>query len=178
MTSYELISIIIASVSAIIAVLSVLSARKANTLSSSGIETSLRSLIENGRNIVNTISITMAPLLAQKDEKSFSEIQRKELDIYKGLFKSAVESWLNTYEEACAKYIDNKIDKTKTIGLGDQLVTDILGFNRLGVYSILVKTIDKKTQKWYTKINRLREIKILKEIKKINPNIGRKIEEL
>ena len=113
MTSYELISIIIASVSAIIAVLSVLSARKANTLSSSGIETSLRSLIENGRNIVNTISITMAPLLAQKDEKSFSEIQRKELDIYKGLFKSAVESWLNTYEEACAKYIDNKIDKTR-----------------------------------------------------------------
>ena len=73
---------------------------------------------------------------------------------------------------------DNKIDKTNTIGLGDQLVTDILGFNRLGVYSILVKTIDKKTQKWYTKINRIREIKILKEIKKINPNIGRKIEEL
>ena len=72
MTSYELISIIIASVSAIIAVLSVFSAIKANTLSSSGIETSLRSLIENGRNIVNTISITMAPLLAQKDEKSFS----------------------------------------------------------------------------------------------------------
>ena len=62
--------------------------------------------------------------------------------------------------------------------IGDQLVTDILGFNRLGVYSILVKTIDKKTQKWYTKINRIREIKILKEIKKINPNIGRKIEEL
>ena len=74
--------------------------------------------------------------------------------------------------------IENEIDKTKTIGLGDQLVTDILGFNRLGVYSILVKTIDKKTQKWYTKINRIREIKILKEIKKINPNIGRKIEEL
>ena len=64
------------------------------------------------------------------------------------------------------------------IALGDQLVTDILGFNRLGLYSVLVKTIDKKTQKWYTKINRLREKKILKNIKKTNSEIYRKIEEI
>lgn len=77
------------------------------------------------------------------------------------------------------KYLsDNNINKNETIGLGDQLVTDILGFNTLGVYSILVKTIDKKTQKWYTKINRIREKAIIKNIKKINPKIGRKIEEL
>lgn len=64
------------------------------------------------------------------------------------------------------------------IALGDQLVTDILGFNRLNLYSVLVKTIDKKTQKWYTKINRLREKKILKNIKKSNYEIYRKIEEI
>ena len=73
---------------------------------------------------------------------------------------------------------DNDLSKELIIALGDQLVTDILGFNRLGLYSVLVRTIDKKTQKWYTKINRLREKKILKNIKKTNSEIYRKIEEI
>lgn len=78
-----------------------------------------------------------------------------------------------------AKFLDeNNLNKELIIALGDQLVTDILGFNRLGLYSVLVKTIDKKTQKWYTKINRLREKKILKNIKKTNSEIYRKIEEI
>lgn len=72
----------------------------------------------------------------------------------------------------------NNINLNEAIALGDQLVTDILCFNRLGLYSVLVKTIDLKTQKWYTKINRLREKNILKKIKKDNNEIYRKIEEL
>ena len=71
-----------------------------------------------------------------------------------------------------------ELDKTKIIAVGDQLVTDILCFNRLNLQSVLVKTIDSKTQKWYTKINRLRETSILKKMKKKNPEIYRKIEEL
>ena len=51
--------------------------------------------------------------------------------------------------------------------MGDQLVTDISGFNKLGVDSILVKTIDQKNQKWYTKINRLREKNILSILQKL-----------
>lgn len=70
------------------------------------------------------------------------------------------------------------IQKDEVIAIGDQLVTDIQAYNAAGFYSVLVNTIDKKTQKWYTKINRLREKKIIKEIKKENPDIGRKIEEL
>ena len=78
-----------------------------------------------------------------------------------------------------ARFLDeNNLDKELIIALGDQLVTDILGFNRLGLYSVLVKTIDKKTQKWYTKINRLREKRILNNIKKTNNEIYRKIEEI
>ena len=64
--------------------------------------------------------------------------------------------------------IDNNLKKEEIICIGDQLVTDILGFNKLGVDTILVKTIDQKNQKWYTKINRLREKKILKKIKKVD----------
>lgn len=72
----------------------------------------------------------------------------------------------------------HNINKEEVIGIGDQLVTDILGFNKLEVYSILLKTIDKKTQKWYTKINRIREKTIIKRIKKVNFEVGRKIEKL
>ncbi len=63
---------------------------------------------------------------------------------------------------------NNNLKKEEIISMGDQLVTDISGFNKLGVDSILVKTIDQNNQKWYTKINRLREKNILKKIKKVD----------
>ena len=66
-------------------------------------------------------------------------------------------------------------DLNEVIFLGDQLVTDIACANNLGIDSILVKTIDFKTQKWYTKINRIREKKIIKKINEINPEIANKI---
>lgn len=52
--------------------------------------------------------------------------------------------------------------------IGDQMLTDIKGANKALVKAILVKTIILKKQKWYTKINRLREKGILKKIKLIN----------
>lgn len=106
MTIYEFISIFISVISFIVAY-------RAHTLSSSAGEISLRSLVENGRNEVNALTAKMAHLLALKENNSLTEVQAEELNIYTGLFKSAVESWLNTYEEACAKYIDNKIDKKR-----------------------------------------------------------------
>lgn len=60
------------------------------------------------------------------------------------------------------------ISLNEVVFLGDQLVTDIACANRAGIDNILVKTIDWKHQKWYTKINRLREIFILKKMLKID----------
>lgn len=73
---------------------------------------------------------------------------------------------------------ENNINKTEVISIGDQLVTDILGFNKLGVDTILVKTINMDNQKWYTKINRLREKNILKKIKKVDCEKYNQIKEL
>lgn len=50
--------------------------------------------------------------------------------------------------------------------VGDQLMTDIFGANRYGAYSVLVNPIKRKTEKWYTKINRKIEVKMLQKIKK------------
>ena len=72
----------------------------------------------------------------------------------------------------------NNIKLEETIFLGDQLVTDIACANNLGIHSILVKTIDIKHQKWYTKINRLREKRIIKMMMKENPEIAKAILEL
>lgn len=63
---------------------------------------------------------------------------------------------------------ENNIKKEEIISIGDQIVTDIVGFNSLGVDTILVKTINQKKQKWYTKINRSREKRILRKIKKVD----------
>ena len=56
-------------------------------------------------------------------------------------------------------------DKDKVIVIGDQLMTDIWAANRFGVYNILVNPLKKKTEKWYTKINRKTEYKMLDKIK-------------
>ncbi len=53
----------------------------------------------------------------------------------------------------------------QTVVIGDQLLTDILGGNRLGLYTILVMPISEK-EHWKTKINRTIERKVLGWMKK------------
>lgn len=60
------------------------------------------------------------------------------------------------------------IDISKTILIGDQLLTDIKCANKLGIDSALVKSISRKSEKWYTRINRLRERKIINKIARID----------
>lgn len=72
---------------------------------------------------------------------------------------------------------DNGFLKEEIIYLGDQLVTDIAGANNAGLDCALVSTIDTSSQKWYTKLNRLREKKIIKNIKKVDSLLAKRIEE-
>lgn len=58
-----------------------------------------------------------------------------------------------------------------TLVIGDQLVTDILGANRLGAYAILVNPIERKTEKWYTRMNRRLEEKMLAKIARQRPAV-------
>ena len=53
--------------------------------------------------------------------------------------------------------------------IGDQLMTDVLGGNRMGFKTILVKPVIPKSDIWMTKINRLFEKWILKSIAKKQP---------
>jgi uncharacterized protein len=54
--------------------------------------------------------------------------------------------------------------------IGDQIMTDVYGAKRLKLQVVLVLPIKKKSEKWYTKVNRYLENRILRRIEKEHPN--------
>ncbi len=72
----------------------------------------------------------------------------------------------------------NHINKDETVFIGDQILTDIKVANRLHIDSILVKSLVRSSEKWYTKVNRLREAAILQKIKIEDPVKFEQIERL
>ncbi|NLD26214.1 MAG: YqeG family HAD IIIA-type phosphatase [Acholeplasmataceae bacterium] len=62
------------------------------------------------------------------------------------------------------------------IAIGDQLITDVLGANLHGIEAILVNPLKLRSEKWFTKINRKIEERILRKIKNRHPEIHAKIE--
>jgi len=64
------------------------------------------------------------------------------------------------------KLAKNNYTSDQIIFVGDQLMTDIYCANRYKAYSILVNPILRKTEKWYTKLNRKIEEKMILKIKK------------
>lgn len=63
------------------------------------------------------------------------------------------------------KMASRKYDKAEIMELGDQLMTDVCGSRRLGIYTILVQAIDKKTEKLVTRFNRFWERLVIRFIK-------------
>ncbi len=68
------------------------------------------------------------------------------------------------------KMLDVKVEKSEIMFVGDQLMTDVYGAKRFGINVTLVEPIKRKTEKWYTKINRYIETKMLKKIQKKYPD--------
>ncbi len=64
------------------------------------------------------------------------------------------------------KMFNNKYKKDEVIAIGDQLMTDVKGANKMGFYSILIRAIEKKTDVLSTRINRFFERRVLKKVKK------------
>lgn len=78
------------------------------------VELEMRQAIENAKSKVNDISIVMAPLVAREEsEQGLSVEDAKTLEIYRKNFNAAVQTLMNTYDDACSKYIDGKVDKIR-----------------------------------------------------------------
>ncbi len=66
------------------------------------------------------------------------------------------------------KLSKNQYSVNEVVVIGDQLMTDVYGANRFGAYNILVNPLKRKTEKWYTRLNRKIEVKMLEKIKRKN----------
>ncbi len=65
---------------------------------------------------------------------------------------------------------NKRFEKPQTLVIGDQIMTDVFGANRTGIDVCLVKPIKKKSEKWYTKLNRKVEEKMLEKIARKDPD--------
>ena len=81
------------------------------------------------------------------------------------------------YAHKVKKFLkNNNINNyNEIIMIGDQLVTDNLCANNVGVESILIKSISRESEKLYTIINRWREPLIVKRIARKNPEYAAQI---
>lgn len=60
-----------------------------------------------------------------------------------------------------------KFSQSEVTIIGDQIVTDIYGGNKMGIFTVLVKPINNK-ELFFTKINRVIEKQIIKKLEKKN----------
>ena len=82
-------------------------------------------------------------------------------------FLASAKKPLKSGFKKALKYLD--INSEHVVMIGDQLMTDIYGAKRMKLKAILVNPIKRKSEKWYTKINRKLEKKMLKKAKKKYP---------
>lgn len=77
------------------------------------VELEMRQAIENAKTKLNDIALLMAPLVSKEDAESLDDEAKSTLTYYRKNFNAAIESLLNTYDDACSKYIDGKVDKER-----------------------------------------------------------------
>jgi CRISPR/Cas system CSM-associated protein Csm2 small subunit len=109
MTPYEILCIFI-SVGAL--VISIIALVKSISSASASIELMINERITNTKDKVNEVAMQMTPLLSKDKGKRTAE-EESQLEMLHKIFDSAVESNLNAYEEACAKYLDRKVDRKR-----------------------------------------------------------------
>ena len=77
------------------------------------IELELRQAIEGSNSKINDVGIIMAPLKAKSNKGTISDEDKETLSIYDKSLDAAIQIMLNTYDDACSKYLDGKVDKVR-----------------------------------------------------------------
>lgn len=110
MTSYEVISLIVAVIGIITAFCSFIAAK--NSAQSARDSSIATSLIDKGmleiqiRSNINQASNRRDDIMIRLDSERDNETLTK-------VAESAIENWLNTYDEACGLYLDFKVDRSR-----------------------------------------------------------------
>lgn len=121
-------------------------------------------LIEKGNNVISKETIKLINKL-QKDflvyVVSNSMNSKKLKKVCKELSIPFIMKALKPTKVGYKKLKFKKIKNNEIAMIGDQLITDVLGANRMGYYSILIEPINKN-ELLVTKVNRVFENIILK----------------
>ncbi|WP_226598068.1 hypothetical protein [Marinobacter nauticus] len=88
-------------------------ADKANNIAIGQTETSLREQIMNARNRMEDCGFKIQDFLKGRKKDDLSEEELPHLEFLESTWRSSTESYLNSYEDACGKYLDNKTDKER-----------------------------------------------------------------
>lgn len=120
-----------------------------------------KKLDEMGFKIVLISNNTQKRLITSIEDNDIMYVYSARKPLKKG-FKKALKNF--------SSYHKNNI-----ILIGDQLMTDVLGAKNFGIDVILVKSIERKTEKWYTRFNRRLERRVLKKMSKKYPKVYEKI---
>lgn len=112
-----------------------------------------KNLIENLKKDFNVIIFSNSP---KKRIENFKETLQ--IDCLASAKKPLKKNFIKILNEF-------KLTESEVAIIGDQLYTDILGGNRVGVMTVLVNPISKKYPFW-TKIGRINEKRIINGLKK------------
>jgi len=85
-------------------------ADKANEISIGQTETALREQIALARQRMEDIVLKLQEVLRGREKDKLSQEELNHLTLVEKSWNSTVEGYLNAYEDACGKFIDNKID--------------------------------------------------------------------
>lgn len=89
------------------------SAERANRFSSGMLENDVRRLIIEAKTRFEDLATELENLLNGRSVDELSDAEKKLFNQKKLRFQSRIEEVLNSYEQACGKYIDEKIDKNR-----------------------------------------------------------------
>ncbi|MFV0288056.1 MAG: YqeG family HAD IIIA-type phosphatase [Mycoplasmatales bacterium] len=128
----------------------------------------LDNTLDKPNNMTQAMNDDMQKLLNNLQE--YFEVMIVSNNMIKGRVASFATVYNLNYIEAMKKPFKKnyqhqnilKYNKEEVIFIGDKIVTDVLGANRLGYKSILVDPLYPKSNKWYNKIMSLFDEIILK----------------
>ncbi len=97
----------------------------------------------------------------------FSNSNKKRLTPFKNILEvdcaaSSKKPSEKKFKKVLSEY---KFEQSEVAIIGDQIITDIFGGNRVGIFTILVNPISRREPIW-TKFNRLRENRYIKKLGK------------
>jgi len=87
--------------------------KSANDVAIGQAETNLRTAITNAHQWVQQSNIQIATVRKDRNPEELTSEERTIFDVLVTNYDEAAEQLLNAYEDACGKYIDNKIDKER-----------------------------------------------------------------